>query len=130
MWRESSGLYPRMSRKLRKSLIFKGTFRKRNHRIVEIGTASYVVTEDLRKKLELRNVLLGVFTVVLSLFYFRAGEKYQYILLQDASPAIIVEGMGLSLLFLVSLLLMFLTVSFVLIPIDVSNHLEKMEPDL
>lgn len=119
-----------MSRKLRKSLIFNGTFRKRNHRIVDIGTASYVVTEDLRKKLELRNVLLGVFTVVLSLLYFRAGEKYEDILLQDASPAILVEGMGLSLLFLISLLLMFLTVSLVLIPKDVSNHMEKMEPDL
>ena len=72
-------------------------------------------------------MLLGFFTVIFTFLYFKAGEKYQNILLRDAGGKVILEGISLSFMFLLALLLMFLTVSAFLIPKNLQEHLKECE---
>ncbi|SFO02910.1 hypothetical protein [Proteiniclasticum ruminis] len=107
--------------------MLKGHFRKGNKAVFDIGSRSFTISEELRRRLKIRNVLLAFFTVIFSFLYFKAGEKYQDILLKEAGGKVILEGISLSFMFLLALLLMFLTVSAFLIPKNLQEHLTEYE---
>lgn len=127
MWKNASRLFPDMEKKLRRDLMLKGHFRKRNKEVFDIGSRSFTISKELRKRLRIRDVLLGFFTVIFTFLYFNAGEKYQDILLKDAGGKVILEGISLSFMFLFALLLMFFTVSAFLIPKNLQEHLKEYE---
>ena len=72
-----------MEKKLRRDLILKGHFRKGNKEMFDIGSRSFTISKDLRKRLRIRDVLLGFFTVIFTFLYLievsKVNSPHRYI---------------------------------------------------
>ena len=67
-----------MEKKLRRDLMLKGHFRKRNKEVFDIGSRSFTISNELRKRLRIRDVLLGFFTVIFTFLYLIEVSKYHF----------------------------------------------------
>lgn len=105
----------------RKNVMFNGIMKKRSKDILMVGKKEYRVTDFLAKRIQRKKWLLGLMTVIFTFIYMFALEPFRDIPFEGVNERFM-EGMSITFLFLAAIVLGFVSISLLLLPKDIEEH--------
>lgn len=103
-----------------------GTLKKGEKNILEVGQENYRITDELSKRIKIKNILLVLETVTLTFIYLLSIEKYRDIPFNGISKDLM-KGLNITFLFILLVTAGFISTSMLLLPEDIENHVEELE---
>ena len=94
---------------------------------MDVGSASYRITDEMADKMKLKSFLLFTETIALTLLYLFSMDKFRDIPFKGADGAVVREGLAYTLIFLFLMVIAFFLTSLLIIPVDVENHMRELD---
>ncbi|WFA07824.1 hypothetical protein [Tissierella sp. Yu-01] len=116
-----------MANKLtRREVMLNGMIKKGKKNILEVGHKNYRITDELAKRIRIKNLLLGFETVVLTFIYLFSIEKYRDMSFKGMDKYFM-EGLNKTFVFLFLVAAGFIITSLMLLPKDIDNHVKELD---
>lgn len=95
--------------------------------ILQVGETTYKISDELDKRLRIKNIILGLEVFVLTLVYLFSIEKYRDISFEGIDENFI-DGLNITFIFMLIVVVAFIITSNLLIPKDIEEHIvEEMD---
>ena len=115
-----------MKKLTRGKVMLNGMLKKGEKNVLEVGHKNYRITDELSKRIKIKNILLVFETVGLTFIYLLTIEKYRDIPFKGMSKELM-EGLNITFLFIFLVAAGFIITSMLLLPEDIENHTEELK---
>lgn len=115
-----------MSKLTRRKVMLNGMLKKGNKDILVVGHKEYRISEELAKRIRIKNILLGLETIVYTFIYLFSIEKYRDMPFKGIDKYFM-EGLNKTFIFLFFVAAGFVITSLLLLPKDIEKYVEELE---
>lgn len=110
----------------RRKVMLNGMLKKGKKNILEVGHKNYRISDELAKRIRIKNLLLSFETLVLTFIYLFSVEKYRDMPFKGMDKYFM-EGLNKTFIFLFLVATGFIITSLLLLPEDIEKHVEELE---
>lgn len=112
-----------MKNSMKKQLILNGvTGYKKNPNQIKIKDYVYEISDELRIRLKIKNILLFIEVLVSTFIYRYIMDKEYDIFYKEATLAQWKQGLALTMFFMLTVVVLFFVTSYILIPNDLTEE--------
>lgn len=109
----------------KRKIMLEGMLKKGKENILVVGNKHYHISEELAKRIRIKNFLLSIETVVFSIMYLLSIEKYRDIPFKGMDKYL-TEGLSKTFVFLFFVVAGFILTSYFILPDGVEKHVEEI----
>ena len=111
-----------MSKPTRRKVMLSGMTKRGKKNILELGENTYKISNELAKRIRIKNILLVFEVFILTFIYFFSIEKYRDIPFNGIDENLL-DGLNITFVFMFIVVALFIITSHLLLPKDIEEHI-------